>query len=97
MITPTVTETRRAGQTGVRVELTRYRISAGERVLYGQRVLGVVRLTDVPADGQGRHYLIERGLTTQAELNAVIADYLEQAHIWDTVPAEAAWLREPMA
>jgi hypothetical protein len=26
----------------------------------GQRVLGVVRVTDAPADGHGRHYLIER-------------------------------------
>ena len=28
---------------GVRVELARYVISAGERVIYGQRVDGVVR------------------------------------------------------
>jgi hypothetical protein len=39
-------------------ELGRYRISGGERVVLGQRVLGVVRLSDVPADGRGRRYLI---------------------------------------
>ena len=33
---------------GERVELGRYQISSGERVLYGQRVNGVVRLTDNP-------------------------------------------------
>ena len=54
---------RRSGPTNERVELARYTISAGERIVYGQRVLGIVRLTDVPADGAGRHYLIERGLT----------------------------------
>jgi hypothetical protein len=40
--TPTVTETRRAGQTNEPVELARYTVS-GERVIRGQRVLGVVR------------------------------------------------------
>ena len=73
--------------TGERVELARYAISASERIVYGQRVLGVVRLTDVPADGHGRHYLIERGLTAHAELRALLADYLAQAEQWDAVPA----------
>jgi hypothetical protein len=48
---------------GEQVELGRYTISAGERVIYGQRVLGVVRVIDVPAGGCGRRYIIERGLT----------------------------------
>jgi hypothetical protein len=44
MMTPTVTETRRNGNpVGERVELGRYRIPAGERIVYGQRVDGVVR------------------------------------------------------
>src|SRR5215217_4141800 len=51
-----------------RVELGRYTISAGERVIYGQRVLGVVRVIDVPARGRGRRYIVERGLTSMAEL-----------------------------
>src|SRR5205823_12509563 len=55
------------GATNERVELARYTISAGERVVYGQRVLGVVRLVDVPADGHGRRYVIERDLTRMAE------------------------------
>jgi hypothetical protein len=73
-------------------ELARYRISAGERIVVGQRVLGVVRLTDVPADGHGRRYLIERSLTAMAELEAVVADYLTQAEYWDAVPVEPCWL-----
>jgi hypothetical protein len=47
-----------------RVELGRYTMRAGERVIYGQRVLGVVRVVDVPAVGRGRRYVIERGLTS---------------------------------
>lgn len=55
MTTPTVTEVVPNGnplghrvEVGERVELGRYAISAGERVIYGQRVAGVVRflLTD---------------------------------------------------
>jgi hypothetical protein len=44
-------------QTGARVELARYTVSAGERVIYGQRVNGVVRITDCPAGPTGRAYL----------------------------------------
>ena len=76
-----------AGATNDRVELGRYTITAGERVIYGQRVLGVVRLVDVPADEHGRRYLIERELTVMAELEAIVADYLDQATRWDTFPA----------
>ena len=49
MTTPTVTELVRNGnRVGKRVELARYTVPAGERVLYGQRINGVVRVTDVP-------------------------------------------------
>ena len=73
--------------TNERVELARYSVSVGERVIYGQRVLGVVRLVDHPADGHGRRYIIERELTRMAELEAIVADYLQQAATWDQVPA----------
>jgi hypothetical protein len=83
----TVADTRRAGQTNERVELARYTISAGERVIHGQRILGVVRLADNPASGDGRRYVIERELTTMAELEAIVTDYLQQAETWDAIPA----------
>jgi hypothetical protein len=70
------------------VELARYTITAGERVICGQRVDGIVRLVDIPASEHGRRYLIERGLTSMAELEAIVADYLLQAERWDAVPAE---------
>ncbi len=87
MTTSTVIETRRAGQTNGRVELARYTISAGERVIHGQRILSVVRLVDNPAFGDGRRYVIERELVTMAELEAIVADYLRQAETWGAVPA----------
>ena len=90
MTTPTVTETRRAGQTNAPVELARYTVCSGERVIRGQRVLGVVRVVDDPACGAGRHYVIERELTVMAELEAIVADYLQQASTWDAIPAAGA-------
>ena len=82
-----VSERTAPAQTNERVELARYAITAGERVIYGQRIRGVVRLVDVPTPGRGRRYLIERELTSMAELEAIVADYLEQAARWDAIPA----------
>jgi len=84
MTTPTVTEIRRNGNhVGERTELGRYRTDAGvERVLYGQRVANVVRVTDVPVDRPGRAYLVERRLEQDghAALLALVSDYLQQAN-----------------
>jgi hypothetical protein len=89
MTTPTVIETRRNGNpVGERVELARYTVPAGERVVYGQRVNGVVRVTDVPAHGHGRAYLVERGVEHDGHdaLKALVADYVEQANALADVP-----------
>jgi hypothetical protein len=89
MIAPTVTEIRRNGTpVGERIELARYTVPAGERVLYGQRVNGVVRVTDVPASGCGRAYLVERGLEHDGydALRALVADYVHQAGEHDLIP-----------
>ena len=86
MTTP-VSERTSPEQTNERVELARYTITAGEHVIYAQRIRGVVRLVDVPAQGRGRRYLIERELISMAELEAIVADYLEQAATWDVIPA----------
>ena len=51
------------------------------------RYRDAARLVDDPASGDGRHYVIERELTTNAELDAIVADYLEQAQMWDVIPA----------
>jgi hypothetical protein len=79
----------RGGRTGQRVELARYPVASGDlRILYGQRVDGVVRVTDVAAHGHGRAYLVERGLEQDgyAALKALVADYLEQAELLAAVP-----------
>jgi hypothetical protein len=90
MTTPTVTELVRNGNhVGGRVELGRYAVpTGGQRIIYGQRVNGVVRLVDVPAEGHGRAYLIERELERDgySALKALVADYLEQARSHQQIP-----------
>jgi len=68
-----------AAQVGQRVELGRYATDDGERILFGQRVDGVVRVVDKPRDEHGRAYLVERGLTRQDELTALVADYITES------------------
>jgi hypothetical protein len=69
------------------------------RVLYAQRVLGHVRLTDEPEHpGKGaRAYLIERcieadpladGTSAAAHLSALVTDYLDQARRLQACPLE---------
>lgn len=74
------------------VELARYATSNGERILRGQRILGVVRVADVPADGTGRSFVVERELTSKAELDALVTDYLAEAERWDSIPVVPCWL-----
>ena len=74
---------------GKRTELARYHTDAGERVLYGQRIDGIVRVTDRPvgtAAETERAYLVERGLTKKNELDALIGDYLQVADRLQTIP-----------
>ena len=63
---------------GQRVELARYTITSAERAFYGQRVGCVVRVTDSPARGRGRAFLVERGIEQDgnAALQALIVDYI---------------------
>jgi hypothetical protein len=61
---------------GERVELARYQLRTGERVLYGQRIDGAVAVVDVPASDHGRVYLLGRQLESKAALDALVADYL---------------------
>jgi hypothetical protein len=83
---------------GERVELSRYSVSSGERVIYGQRINGIVRVTDRPASGQGRSYLIERGLEQDGydALEALLTDYTAQAAVLDEIPMAASTLRRKL-
>jgi hypothetical protein len=77
-----------AARVGERVELARYTISTGARIIYGQRINGVVRITDNPASGRGRAFLIERELEQDgyAALQSLVAGYLQQARLHDRIP-----------
>ena len=83
--TSPATPERRVGE---RTELARYEVTSGERVLYGQRINGCVRITDRPASGSGRSYLVERQLEQDgySALKALVADYTEQARGLDQIP-----------
>jgi hypothetical protein len=83
---PAASRRRRAPVVGKRTELARYTVTEGERILYGQRIDGIVRVTDRPESESGRSYLVERGLETKGELDAVVADYLGQAAKLDCPP-----------
>lgn len=100
MTTATVTETRHnANPVGQRVELARYAVPAGNRILYGQRIDGVVRVTDVPDRPGGRAYLVERELETDgyAALQAVVADYVAVAERLQAIPMDCSILERYLA
>jgi len=77
---------RRAAKVGERTELARYTVPDEVRVIYGQRVDGIVRVTDRPATPGGRAYLVDRGLETKGELDALVSDYLAEAHRMGCAP-----------
>lgn len=83
---------------GEPVELGRYTVTTGERILRGQRVGGLLYVTDRPASGSGRSYLVERGLDPRARsaLRALVADYTRQAADLDQVPMAASVVRRTL-
>ena len=89
---------RARGRRHERTELGRYSVSSGERVIYGQRINGGVRITDRPAVGEGRSYLVERELEQDgySALKALIADYIEQARRLDASPMASSIVRREL-
>ena len=74
---------------GKRTELALYNTPASQRVLYGQRIDGVVRVTNRPvgtASESDRAYVVERGLRKKDELDALVADYLAEADQLGAIP-----------
>jgi hypothetical protein len=93
MTTMATTDTRDAAQTVRELrELARYTTATGtERILGGQRIDGVVVLTDYALAGGEPAYLVEQGLEQEghganAALNALIADYLAQVDRYNDCP-----------
>jgi hypothetical protein len=87
-----------APQVGQLTELERYSVSDGERILYGQRINGSVRITDRPASGAGRAYLVERALEKDgySALIALVADYTSQARELDAIPMASSIVRREL-
>jgi hypothetical protein len=77
---------------GRRVQQRRYPISAGTRALYPQRIDGRVALVDVPVDHAGQVLLVERHVESHAELEGIVAAYVEHSRHADT---PASWPAEP--
>ena len=80
---------------GALTELARYEVNGTERVVCGQRIAGCVRITDRPAIGGGRSYLVERELEQDgySALKALVADYIEQSRELDEVPMASSVVR----
>ncbi len=72
--------------TGRPQRLATYTADVGERILVGQRVDDVVRVSDVPADGRGRSYLVEPEVGSMPELAALVAGYQAKAARLGHVP-----------
>ena len=71
---------------GKRIRMATYTADVGERQIVGQRVGGEVRLYDEPARDGGRRWVIERGVESRAELEAIVADYRQKAQKLGYVP-----------
>ncbi|MEA2232897.1 MAG: hypothetical protein QOD83_2713 [Solirubrobacteraceae bacterium] len=77
---------------GPTVELGRYRIPTGERALKAQRIDGRVAVIDVPVDHDDRVYLVERHVTSKAELDGLAHEYTQHSETCGR-PAILATLR----
>jgi hypothetical protein len=64
---------------GERRELARYQLPDGTRAIVAQRINGRVAISDVPLTGDGRVYLIERHVPSQAELHGLVTAYVEHS------------------
>ncbi len=83
-----MSETAMKPATGAPKLLAEYDCDEGKRQLIGQRVDGAVRITDRRPGG--RSYLVDEGFSSMAELEALVADYLEKARRLGYAPM-AGW------
>lgn len=81
---------------GARTELARYTLTSGVRVLHGERAGEGLKVTDSPADGEGASFLVEAALHLESypALQALIADYTQQARDLDDVPMASTALAQ---
>jgi hypothetical protein len=81
---------------GKPTEMARYNLSAEERVIYGERIHGRLRVTDRPCAAPGRSYVVEHDLEQDGSpaLIALLADYIERARELDEVPMASMVVRQ---
>jgi hypothetical protein len=61
-------------------ELARYQLPDGStRALIAQRINGRVAITDLPLHDEGRVYLVERHIESQAAIQGLVREYLEDS------------------
>jgi hypothetical protein len=71
--------------------LAAYTLEEGTRIIVGQIVEGVARLTDRPYRRRGRSYVIESGgISDYAEVRALVADYKAEAARLGDCPMRAS-------
>ena len=89
------TETRTATRPHQTVELARYVTDLREqRILAARRGADeIVRVYDLPVDGRGRSYDVERGFESWGELAMLIRDYTRQAKRLGDCPMSRRALR----
>lgn len=67
-----------------------YTIGGQHRLIVVQRIDGLIRAEDHPAEGgSGKHYLLAEGLQSCGELDALVADYQQQMAHLGAIPAQA--------
>ena len=70
-------------------ELARYRASGQERVLMAWRRRGGVEVTDRPAEGRARAYVVDRGFHSMEQLLAFVGEYVSHAGRLGACPMSA--------
>jgi hypothetical protein len=78
--------------------LAAYEVGGERREVVGERKDGEPRLVDRAASGSGRRYLIEREIAGDglAAVEALVADYVEQAAELDRIPMTASVLGQQL-
>jgi hypothetical protein len=72
--------------------LASYQCDEGTRQLVAQRIDGTVALSDLPTGEQGKVYLVERQLSSMAELEGIAADYVELSQALGRPALRADWI-----
>lgn len=78
--------------TGDPTILASYHSDEGIRQLVGQRINGTVAVSDIPAGDRGNVYLIERHVSSMAELDGIVADYIALARKLGRPPMQSDWI-----